>query len=260
MLELDLTTIILEVLNFTVLAVLLYQFLLKPVMRNVQARADEKERIARELAEERERATRARTELEERLARADEEADAIINSAQERIEASRQALLEEAYREAERILNDAQDDAQRLRQQTIAESYVDVMSTVLELSGTVIQRTSPPELHDSLVQRLSDSIWELGRTDIARVEDFRRSLGDRAPTVTLTSARPLTAEQQGSLARTFGALADRRVGLEVRVDPALIVGLRARVGDMVIDSSIAGDIAELRSEVETLLKERVPNE
>ncbi|HEC33912.1 MAG TPA: hypothetical protein ENI37_04275, partial [Chloroflexi bacterium] len=61
-------------------------------------------------------------------------------------------------------------------------------------------------VHDSLVQQLSDRIWELGRSEMERVETFRRSLGDRAPTAYVTTARPLSPEQQGLLARTFTAL------------------------------------------------------
>lgn len=211
----------------------------------------------RETALEQQRASQARAELEERLAHAEEEAAAIINSAQERIEAARKSLVEEAYKEAERILEEAHDEGRRLRQQALAESYDDLLSIIVELSGAMIGRAAPPELHDHLVKRLTDSIWELGRSDIARVEDFRRTLGERIPTVSIATARSLTPEQQGVLARTLIALADRHVNLEVKTESVLVAGVRARVGDILIDSSIAGDLAELREGVAKALKDRL---
>ena len=257
MLDLDISTIVFQVLNFVALAALLYWFLLKPVMRKVQERATEKERLMHEAALEHERASQARAALEERLAHAEEEAAAIINSAEERIEAARRSLVEEAYKESERILEEAHDEERRLRQQALAESYDDILNVIIELSGTAIGRAAPPELHDHLVKRLRDSIYELGRSDIARVEDFRRALGDRTPAVSIVTARSLTPEQQGVLVRTMTALADRHVDLEVKTDPALVAGVRVRVGDMLIDSSIAGDLAELREGVAKALENRL---
>jgi F-type H+-transporting ATPase subunit b len=260
MLELDITTIIFQIANFVVLSALLYRFLLKPVMRRVQERAAEKARLMAEMARERQQAEQTRLELEERLARAEQEAQEIVNSAEARIEKARQALLEETYKESERILHEAHEDSRRLRQQGLADSYDDILDTIIELSVVVISRAAPSGLHETLVKRLSDRIWELGRSDIARVEDFRKALGDRTPIASIVSAQPLTAEQQGVLARTLTALADRRVSLEVKSDPALVAGVRVRVGDMVIDSSIAGDLTELRQDVGKTLAGRMTHE
>ena len=260
MLNLDFATIAFQIINFLALAALLYYFLFQPVMRNVKDRVAEKERLAREMAQDREEAAKLRAELETRLERADEEVAAIIAEAQEQSEDERTALLEEARAEAERILVEAHADAQRLRQQAVEDFHDDVLDAILEISGQVIGRTTPPEVHDALVQQLNDHIWELGRSEMRRVETIRRSLSDRAPTAYLTSARPLSAEQQGQLARTFTALADRHVNLELRIEPDLAAGLRVRLGDMVVDNSIAGQLNELRGAASKALRERVANE
>jgi F-type H+-transporting ATPase subunit b len=257
MLSLDLATIAFQIINFLALAALLYRFLFQPVMSRVKARAAEKERLALRISHDREEAAKLRAELEERLANADEEAAAVIAKAQEQVEEERVALLEEAQAEAERILVEAHADAQRLRQQAVKDFRDDVLDAVLEVSGQVIGRTAPPGVHDTLVQQLNDRIWELGRSEMERVGTSRRSLGDRAPTAYLTSARPLSAEQQGQLARTFTALADRHVNLELRTDPNLAAGLRVRLGDMVVDHSIAGQLNELREATLKALQERL---
>jgi F-type H+-transporting ATPase subunit delta len=115
-------------------------------------------------------------------------------------------------------------------------------------------------VHDSLVRQLSERIWELGRTDIQRVEAFRSSLGDREPTAYITVSRSMTLEQQGLMARTFTALADRHVNMEVQVDPKLVAGVRVRIGDIIVDSSIAGQMGELRDLAMATLKEQIADE
>ena len=87
MLNLDVWTIVFQIINFLALVAALYYLLVRPVMRNVAQRAAEKEQSARELAQERQEAARLRAELEAQLAHADEEATAIITAAREQEEA-----------------------------------------------------------------------------------------------------------------------------------------------------------------------------
>ncbi len=260
MLNLDIWTIAFQIINFLALVGALYYLLFRPVMRNVKERAAEKEQLAHELAQERQEAARLQAELETRLAHTDEEVATIIARAREQAEAERKALLQETQAEVERILVEAHADAHRLRQQAVDESHDDLLDAILEISGWAINRAAPPEVHDTLVQQLSDRIWELGRSEMERVETFRRALGDRTPTAYVTTARPLSPEQQGLLARTFTALADRHVNLELKTDPALAAGLQVRLGDTLVDNSVGGQLAELRETVSRTLKERMAGE
>ncbi len=259
MLDLSWATIIFQIANFLLLVILLNHFLFRPVMRRVAQRRAEKERLLRELNQEREEAARLRAEWEARLAHAEEEAAALIARAQEEAEAERVALLQEAQAEVARILAEAHNDAYQQRQLATDSFHEELLEAILEISGQVIGRTAPPEMHDSLVKQLNDRIWELGRSQIQRVEAFRRSLGNREPTAHVITAHPLSPEQQGLLVRTLTALADRHVNLELRTDPSLTAGLRVRLGDIIVDNSIAGHLAELREQVSTALRERMGN-
>ena len=249
MLKLDPLTIIWQIVNFLLLATALYFVLFRLVMRSMKEREAEKERVARETAQDQQEAERLRAALEDRLASVEEEAATIVARAKEQAEMERTALLQEAEAEAERILTEAHANADRLGKQTISEFEGELLDTIMSISGQVIGQASPPEIHDGLVQQLSDRIWEMGRTEMSQVETLRRALGDREPTVHVTTARELTTEQQGLLARTFTALADRHVNLEVTVEPALAGGLRVRLGDMVVDNSIADRLEALRENV-----------
>jgi F-type H+-transporting ATPase subunit b len=260
MLQLDAVTIIWQIVNFLLLTGALYFVLFRPVMRKMKEREAEKARIAREAAQDRQEVERLRAALEDRLAGVEEEATAIVARAREQAEVERTALLEEAEVEAERILAEAHANADRLGGQTIDEFQDELLDTILAISGQVIGQATPPEVHDALIQQLSDRIWEMGRSEMGQVETLRHALGDREPTVYVTTAHPLTSEQQGLLARTFTALADRHVNLEVTTDPALAAGVRIRLGDMVVDNSIADRLETLRESVGKTLKEQVGGE
>ena len=124
----------------------------------------------------------------------------------------------------------------------------------------IVGQAAPQELHNILVQQLNNQVWDFGRNGIEQVEMIRRSFRDRSPTVYITSAQPLTAEQRNQLVDTFSALADQNVKLEVQTDSALAVGMRVRVGDTVMDNSIKGQLAALREDIRQTLRHRILQE
>jgi F-type H+-transporting ATPase subunit delta len=62
----------------------------------------------------------------------------------------------------------------------------------------------------------------------------------------VTAAAPLTAAQLATLASTLTTQYGREPRIAVRVDPAVLGGLRVQVGDEVIDGTIASRLTELR--------------
>ena len=260
MLNLDAATVIFQIINFLFFFGLLYWLLFKPVTATIKQRRQQRERMLREVERERQAVSVQRAELDERLSRLDEESASVIALARERAEEERRALLQEAREEVEQILVEAQADAYRTRSQAVDAFHSDLMEAIIDVSGTVIRNTIPDAVHDSLIRQLSERIWELGRTDIERVEAFRNSLGEREPTAHIAAAESLTLEQRALLARTFTALADRHVNLEVQIDSDLVAGVRVRIGDIIVDSSIAGQMEELRDKALGALYEQINEE
>lgn len=253
----DVWTVIFEILNFLAVTALLYWLLFKPSMKSIKERAEQKREMMNEIEEKREEVAALRSEWEKRVAGAEEKADELLAEAQEEAEQERQAILEEAQEEAERVLVESHADAARVRQRAIEDFHDDLVDAVLNISAVVIRQMAPEEMHRSMVEDLTDRIWEMGRSEMPRVESFRRSLGDRAPTAYVTTAQPLSSELRGSLARTLAALADRNVDLDIEVDPELAAGLRLRLGDIVIENSILGQLEDLEDRVSTSLRDQL---
>jgi F-type H+-transporting ATPase subunit b len=260
MLDLDPVTVVLEILNFLVLSVGLYFLLFRPVLRRVEARAAEKARIESEMNRKLEEAEALRAEAERRLSELDGEINRLLDQAREQIERERRQMLEGIRFEAEQARQDAEADIQRLQKQELKEFNRYVVNTLIALSGEMIEKIAPPEVHDRLVQEANDYVWKFGKEKPREVETLRRSLGERTPTVNIVSARALRPDQQRMLAKTFHALTDRNVNFELETDPHLYGGVRVRVGDILIDNSILAQLERIRSETDSGLSAMVPNE
>ena len=65
----------------------------------------------------------------------------------------------------------------------------------------------------------------------------------------VTSAVPLDQSQQEELAKALSKATGKHVEVKVIVDPSVIGGIRATVGDMVIDGTVKKKLEALRSQV-----------
>jgi F-type H+-transporting ATPase subunit b len=260
MLSLDWATIAFQVINFLVLAAVMYRFVFRPVMGRVQDRRTEKAELMKQIREDRQEAQRLRQELREQLAHAEEVADRIVTEGQKRAEAERQHMLEEVEAEIEHMLTDARQDVHQIRQQAVDKFHDELIDAVLDVSARLIGQTAPDEIHDRLLKDLTDRIWEMGRQEMERVRAFRRSLGERTPAAYVTAAKPLSSQQQGELARTLSALADRSVDIQMEIDASLAAGMRVRLADILVDNSIAGRLEQLQEEASQALEERLTHE
>ncbi len=94
----------------------------------------------------------------------------------------------------------------------------------------------------------------MGKTDMRAVQRLRESLVDRFPTVEISVPRELTVEQYNKLLNTFNALADREVEINATVDQKLVAGIKARIGDIILDNSIGSHLDSLSDEINQKLE------
>ena len=257
MLNIDLVTISAEIINFLVLAVALYFLLFKPVIKRMEAQAREKEARMESIREKEAQAGQDLQIIEDRLTNIEVEIETRLQEAYKEAQGESQALLEATEKEAVRILQEAALEAAKQQQQEVKQLQKELVNSILKISGQVLSKTSPDVVHDNLIDDLTKEIWDLGKRDMRQVSAIRDSLSERTPTVIVSAARGLTPDQQRSLVRTFSALADRNVEMEIEVDPDLVAGIRVRMGDLVVENSLAMELDELKSDVVASLEESI---
>jgi F0F1-type ATP synthase membrane subunit b/b' len=259
MLELDPITILLEILNFLLLSVGLYYFLFRPIVKRVKMRADKKARLEEEIRQNLLEARQYKLEQETRLMQANDAVSQLMDEARDQIERERSQMQESIRIETEQALKEAKTDIQQFQKKELEEFNEILLDTLIVLCGELIEKVTPPAVHDALVQEANDFVWKMGREQANEVESLRLSLGDRTPTIRFTSTHTLNLDQQRLLARSFSALTDRSVNFEFETNPALYGGVQVRVGDILIDNSIASQLKNIRSEVKKELHARIAN-
>lgn len=254
MLDLDLGTIIWEIINFLVLTIVLYFLVFKPMTKRAEERAIEKAATRAALLADRETAALRLAELDERLLNLDEEIEQITDAAYENSQIQQRDLLEATREEANQIMMEAVSEARKEQEVDIKRSQMDLVETVIKISKETLSQVTPPKVHDELIEELTRSIWNMGKTDMRMVQGLRDSLADRIPTVEVVVPRELSTEQEMKLVSTFNALADKEVDLEINIQQELVAGIKARIGDIVLDNSVGTHLNSLRDEINLKLE------
>ncbi len=86
--------------------------------------------------------------------------------------------------------------------------------------------------------------------DLATIESEFGRLADVAAgltVATIRTANPLSEDQQSRLERALSTQSGRKVTLKIEVDPGLLGGLVAQVGDTVFDGSLSTQLNQLRA-------------
>jgi F-type H+-transporting ATPase subunit b len=148
-----------QLVNFTLLAVLLYLLLYKPVLRMLNQR---KERIARSMADvdaAREAAAKAQQEYDRKVAEAQRKSQEIIAQAAQTGEQAGTEIKAAALREAETIRQQARTDAAQEKAQILA----DAQKQIADLSMLATERVLGQALDRDLQRKLIDQfLAELG--------------------------------------------------------------------------------------------------
>lgn len=115
------------------------------------------------------------------------------------------------------------------------------LSLVRELIGGKVD-----EITVTLVEKLVS--FPRGRRAVAGLEELADLAAKRRQrsVAQVTTAVPLTEQQQNQLSVTLDRIYARPIALHLEVDPTIMGGLVIRVGDEVIDGSAAGRLEELR--------------
>jgi F-type H+-transporting ATPase subunit delta len=117
----------------------------------------------------------------------------------------------------------------------------------LILRDLLAARVSPAALNLALVLN-QDGLVEIGprlAQEFAKLYDDYR--GQARGTV--TTAMPLAPEERASIAADLQRITGKRILLEERVDPAILGGVVARVGDTLIDGSVRRRLHLLREQI-----------
>ncbi len=233
-----------QLINISVLALALYFLLWKRALKVFDER---KQRIAQGL-EDAEQARRdrerAQAEYEERIQQAERERREILARAAEEGERAKAEVLAQARAQAERIVAEGKEAVERERRQMLA----DLRGQIAALSIAAANKLIGEALDEQRQRRLIDEFFsgiKAGRVVVLEEQELEQVKAGEV-TAVVTSALPLTAEEQKAVSSSLAEQLGQVPRIEFKVDPAILGGLVIRVGDKVVDGSVGGRLEALR--------------
>lgn len=238
----DWFTVVAQIVNFLILALLLRRFLYRPIMH---AMSERERKIAERLQKAEELQQRATAEIDAyrgKQAALDAERETLMHAAQADVAARRQNWLEQAERDAQ---------AARARwQRALAEEREGFLQAARLQAGrqtAVAARRALTDLADVDLETRMVEVF-LGRLaalppDEARA--LRESLRDGAAPLTLATGFPLSESQRSALRRGVADLLGTDRPLLIQTNPDLIGGLELAAPGHKVSWSLAGYLDEL---------------
>jgi F-type H+-transporting ATPase subunit delta len=138
------------------------------------------------------------------------------------------------------MLNPSVQDAARVQ---IVESLVQALGAVTGQSGWANQATQ--RMVQMLVSlRKAAVLPAVSETFAHLVNEYRKSL-----TLAVTVAKPVTPEVIADVKAKLSQSLGGEVTIEVKQDPALLGGMTIRLGDKLLDRSVAGTLQRVASQL-----------
>jgi F-type H+-transporting ATPase subunit b len=230
--------LIFQILNFTFLAIVLYAVAYKGIVNMLEKR---KQRIAQ--AEEDARVAaeaRANAEAEAKsiLAKAQAEAAVKVREATERAESASRDVTVAAEAEAAKAKEAALADAALERDNILAGLRGQVAALAMAATNKLVGDALDEKRQHVLIDEFFSGV-KAGKVVVLEGAELKGASAE------ITSALPLTDTEKDWVRKDIVAKAGSQT-VTFRVDPAIMGGLIIKVGDKVVDGSVAGQIETLR--------------
>ncbi len=239
-LGINLGILIVQILSFLIIVVFMYAFLYQPML---SALAKRKTTISQGLEDARiagEARANAEKEAQEIIAKAEAEKQQKIREAIDQAEATVRDILSEAETDSEKIRESARTEAQEQREQILADVRGQIAGLAIAATEKLVGETLQDKGHQrELIDEFFSGIAG-GKVIILGDESLAGASAE------VTSALPLTGDEKSRVEKEVLAKIGPPAAVSFRVDPSILGGLVIRVGDKVLDGSVAGKLETLR--------------
>lgn len=242
-LGLNLGYLLVQILNFGIIFVVVLAWIVKPVMGLLEKR---RKTIAQGLEDAHVAAdARANAEREASKILADAQAKSaeIVRDATGRAEVAAREVHASAEADAAKTRANALADFEQERTRMLGELRGQVAALSIAAAQKLIGESLDEQRQRSLLQEFFSGVKN-GK--VMLLKDVEVS-GEAAE---VTSALPLTADEQDAVKRDVLSKMGSSATVSFRVDPSILGGLVLRVGDRVIDNSVAGQLQDLRQNLQ----------
>jgi F-type H+-transporting ATPase subunit b len=224
--------LIVQIFAFAIVFLTLNAWVYKPMLDMMESR---KQKIAQGLEDARvasEARANAEKEAAKVLAEAQAEAGKIVREATERAASAGKDVKAAAEAEAAKAREAAMGEAELERNRILGDLRGQVAALAIAAANKLVGETLDEKKQRALIDEFFSGV-KGGKVVVAE-----GLTGDLA---VVTSALPLTSDEQNSVKKSVSVKE-----VSFKVDPSILGGLVIKVGDKVLDGSVAGKLEGLR--------------
>lgn len=228
-----------QLVNFLIILIVLRAWVYTPILGLLEKR---RATIAKGLEDAR-IAADARANAEQQaskiVAEAQAKASQMVKEASERAEHATRDIRAAAEADAVKIRENAAGEAQQERTRILGDLRGQVAALAIAATQKLLNESLDEKHQRSLLEEFFSGV-KSGKVTMLEGASLSGASAE------VTSALPLTENEQNAVKRDVLAKAGGEATVAFRVDPSILGGLVVRVGDKVIDGSVAGQLSSLR--------------
>jgi F-type H+-transporting ATPase subunit b len=229
--------------SFGIVFVTMRAWVYKPLMGMLEKR---RKTVAQGLEDARiagEARANAEKESEKILAEAQAKAAEVVRDATQRAETAAMEVRNGVDAELAKNREAAKIEIEQERDRVLSEVRGQVAALAMAATQKLIGATLDEQRQRTLLEEFFSGV-RAGKVTVLEGESIS---GQAAEVI---SALPLTADEQDAVKKDILAKAGGAPSVSFRVDPKILGGLVVRVGDHVVDGSVAGQLNNLRQSLE----------
>jgi F-type H+-transporting ATPase subunit b len=237
-LGINLGALIIQIFAFIIVMLTLNAWVYKPMVNMMETR---KQKIAQGLEDARvaaEARADAQKEADKIRAEAQAEAAKIVREATERAASAGQDVKAAAEAEAAKARNAALAEAEMERNRILGDLRGQVASLAIAAANKLVGEALDERKQHALLDEFFSGV-KSGKVVVLDNASFK------GETAEVTSALPLSKEEEATVCENLLEKVGAR-DVDFRVDPAILGGLVIKVGDKIMDNSVAGRLEGLR--------------
>ena len=238
-LGINLGYLIVQILNFAIMFIILRKWVFVPIgnlLETRRAAISEGLENARVAAEARENAEQ---DAEKIIAEAQAKANQVIREATERAEEQGREVLAAADTEAVKKREEAMAEAERDKERMLGDLRGQVAALSMAATQKLIGESLDQQRQHALINEFFSGV-KSGNVVVMEGEEISGASAE------VTSALPLTDDEKEAVKEDILSKLGGQATVTYRVDPKILGGLVVRVGDKVVDGSVAGQLESLR--------------
>lgn len=238
-LGINLGYLLVQIFNFLIIFVVLRAWVYIPVTKMLQRR---REAIAKGLEDARiaaEARANAETEAAKIISEAQAKAGQVIREASERADLAAKDIRSQAEAEVAKAKETALADAVAERNRMLGELRGQVAALAIAATQKLVGETLDEKRQHVLLQEFFSGV-KAGKVVVLEDKAIK---GESAM---VTSALPLTDAEKSSVQQDVLSKLGKGAEVTYSIDPSILGGLVIRVGDKLVDGSVAGQLESLR--------------